>query len=47
MYQAGVPVTEAGDRYIIPDKFKGMGLFAWGFCICPAITKLYDERQST
>ena len=43
MHKAGVPASEAADRYIVPEKFKGLGLFAWGFCIGPAITKLYAE----
>jgi glyoxylase-like metal-dependent hydrolase (beta-lactamase superfamily II) len=43
LYKAGVPVSEATDRYVIPEKFKGFGLFAWGFCIGPAISKLYAE----
>jgi cyclase len=43
LQKAGVPVAEATDRYVIPEKFKGMGMFAWGFCISPAITKLYAE----
>jgi cyclase len=46
MHKAGIPTTEAADRYIIPEKFKGMGIFAWGLCIGPAITKLYSEWQS-
>ena len=46
MHKAGIPATEAADRYIIPEKFRGMGIFAWGLCIGPAITKLYSEWQS-
>jgi len=43
MHKAGVPAAEAADRYVIPEKFKSLGIFAWGFCIGPAITKLYAE----
>lgn len=43
LYKSGVPAEEAADRYVIPEKFKGLGMFAWGFCIGPAITKLYAE----
>jgi cyclase len=43
MQKAGVPAAEAADRYVIPEKYKSMGLFAWGLCIGPAITKLYAE----
>jgi cyclase len=43
MYKAGVPATEAADLYVVPEKFKSLGLFSWGFCIGPAVTKLYAE----
>lgn len=43
MHKAGVPVSDAVDQYVIPDKFKTFGVFAWGFCIGGAIAKLYDE----
>jgi glyoxylase-like metal-dependent hydrolase (beta-lactamase superfamily II) len=42
-HQAGIPVEEASDRYVVPDKFKNFPIFAWGFTIGPAITKLYSE----
>lgn len=43
LHKAGVPVQEATERYVIPDKFKNFPIFAWGFTIGPAITKLYAE----
>ncbi|HEY6264309.1 MAG TPA: MBL fold metallo-hydrolase [Candidatus Acidoferrum sp.] len=43
MYKAGVPVEEAQQRYAVPDKFKNFPVYAWGFTIGPAITKLYAE----
>jgi cyclase len=43
MYKAGVPVEEAQHRYVVPDKFKNFPVYAWGFTIGPAITKLYAE----
>lgn len=46
LHQAAVPVEEAGDRYVIPEEFKAMGMFAWGFCIAPAIAKAYAERSA-
>jgi glyoxylase-like metal-dependent hydrolase (beta-lactamase superfamily II) len=46
MYKAGVPVEEAAERYVVPDKFKNFPIFAWGFTIGPAITKLYAEWQA-
>ena len=43
MFKAGVPAGEAQHRYAVPDKFKNFPIFAWGFTIGPAITKLYAE----
>jgi glyoxylase-like metal-dependent hydrolase (beta-lactamase superfamily II) len=43
MYKAGVPAEEAQHRYAVPDKFKNFPIYAWGFTIGPAITKLYAE----
>jgi glyoxylase-like metal-dependent hydrolase (beta-lactamase superfamily II) len=43
MFKAGVPAEEAQHRYVVPDKFKNFPVFAWGFTIGPAITKLYAE----
>jgi glyoxylase-like metal-dependent hydrolase (beta-lactamase superfamily II) len=42
-FKAGVPVSEAQHRYVVPDKFKNFPIFAWGFTIGPAIAKLYAE----
>ncbi len=46
LYQAGVPVAEAMHRYAVPEKFKSLGIIAWGFSIGPAIAKLYEEWKS-
>jgi cyclase len=43
MHDAGVPVQEAIDRYVVPDKFKNFPIYSWGFTIGPTITKLYEE----
>ena len=43
LFKAGVPVSEAQHRYVVPDKFKSFPIFAWGFTIGPAIAKLYAE----
>jgi hypothetical protein len=43
MYQAGVSVSAAVDRYVIPEKFKSMPMWSWNFCIATAVTKLYGE----
>jgi hypothetical protein len=47
MFQAGVPAEEAQHRYVVPEKFKNFSIFAWGFSIGPAITKLYSEWGHT
>jgi glyoxylase-like metal-dependent hydrolase (beta-lactamase superfamily II) len=46
MFKAGVPVEEAQQRYIVPDKFKNFPIYAWGFTIGPAISKLYAEWRA-
>jgi len=46
MYKAGVPVQEAAERYVVPDKFKNFPIYAWGFTIGPTITKLYAEWKN-
>jgi len=33
LYKAGVPVEEAVERYVIPEKYKTFRQFSWGFCI--------------
>jgi glyoxylase-like metal-dependent hydrolase (beta-lactamase superfamily II) len=45
MHKAGVPAEEAQHRYVVPEKFKNFPVYAWGFTIGPAITKLYAEWQ--
>jgi glyoxylase-like metal-dependent hydrolase (beta-lactamase superfamily II) len=46
MFKAGVPVEEAQQRYVVPDKFKNFPIYAWGFTIGPAISKLYAEWRA-
>ena len=43
MFKAGVTPDEAQRRYVIPEKFKGIGVFAWSFSVPPAINQLYEE----
>lgn len=43
MHSAGIPADEAQHRYVVPEKFKNFPIYAWGFTIGPAITKLYAE----
>ena len=45
MMKAGVPAQEAAQRYEIPEKFKKLGYFSWGFCISAAIQRYYDESK--
>jgi cyclase len=42
-YKAGVPVEEAVERYIVPDKYKGYRMFSWGFAIGRTYEQLYAE----
>jgi glyoxylase-like metal-dependent hydrolase (beta-lactamase superfamily II) len=43
MYKSGIPVEEAQQRYAVPARFKDFPIFAWSFCIGPAIAKFYEE----
>ena len=47
LHKAGVPANEAAERYVIPEKYKNLGIFAWGFSIGPAIVKLYKEWSTS
>jgi hypothetical protein len=38
-----VPVDDASDQYLVPDKFKDVAIFAWNLSIGPTISKLYKE----
>jgi len=42
-YQSGVPAEDAKDQYVVPERFKGVAIFAWDFSIGPTISKLYKE----
>jgi glyoxylase-like metal-dependent hydrolase (beta-lactamase superfamily II) len=46
MYRAGIPLGEAQQRYAVPERFKGFPIFAWSFCIGPAIAKFYEELRT-
>jgi glyoxylase-like metal-dependent hydrolase (beta-lactamase superfamily II) len=45
MFKAGVTWQEAAQRYEIPEKFKKLGYFSWGFCIGGAMAHFYDELK--
>jgi len=47
MHKAGVPVNEAAERYVVPDKFKNVAVFSWGLSITPTFRKLYAEWGAT
>jgi cyclase len=42
-YKSGVPVEEAVERYVIPDKYKNYRMFSWGFTIGRTCEQLYAE----
>jgi glyoxylase-like metal-dependent hydrolase (beta-lactamase superfamily II) len=43
LHKAGVPVAEAVERYVVPDKWKDFRMFSWGFCIGRTIEQFYAE----
>ncbi len=42
-YKAGIPVEEAVERYVVPDRYKNYRQFSWGFCIGRTIEQFYAE----
>ena len=42
-YKAGVPVEEAVERYVVPDRYKNYRQFSWGFAIGRTIEQFYAE----
>jgi len=42
-YKAGVPVQDAIEQYVVPDKFKNYRMFSWGFTIGRTYEQLYVE----
>ena len=43
MYKSGVPVEDAVDQYVVPERFKDIAIFSWHLSIGPTISKLYSE----
>lgn len=43
LFRAGVPLAEAKYRYVIPEKFKSLGVFSWFFCIENAVATCYAD----
>ena len=42
-YKAGVPVEEASERYVVPNRYKNYIQFSWGFTIGRTYEQLYAE----
>jgi glyoxylase-like metal-dependent hydrolase (beta-lactamase superfamily II) len=42
-YKAGVPVEEAVEKYVVPDKYKNYRMFSWGFTIGRTYEQFYAE----
>jgi cyclase len=42
-YKAGIPVEEAVERYVVPERYKNYRQFSWGFCIGRTIEQFYAE----
>ena len=38
-----MPAEEAAERYVVPEKFKGLRMFSWGFTVGRTIEQLYVE----
>ena len=43
LFKSGVPVEDAKDQYVVPERYKAVAIFAWDFSIGPTISKLYKE----
>jgi glyoxylase-like metal-dependent hydrolase (beta-lactamase superfamily II) len=43
LYKAGVPMEDAVERYVVPDKYRDFRQFSWGFCIGRTIEQFYGE----
>jgi glyoxylase-like metal-dependent hydrolase (beta-lactamase superfamily II) len=45
LFDAGVTVDEATDRYVVPDRFKSFHIYSWAFTIGAAMNRLYFDWQ--
>ncbi|HEY4579428.1 MAG TPA: MBL fold metallo-hydrolase [Candidatus Acidoferrales bacterium] len=43
LFDAGVPAAEAVERYVVPEKWKGLRMFSWGFTVGRTIEQYYAE----
>jgi len=46
MARLGVPLREAQARYSVPERFKDLAVFSWGFCIENAVAQFYQAARS-
>lgn len=42
-YKSGLPVEEAADRYVVPEKWENFRMFSWGFCVGRTIQQFYAD----
>ena len=45
MAQMGVPLREAQARYSVPEQYKSLALFTWGFCVDQAVAQFYAAAR--
>jgi glyoxylase-like metal-dependent hydrolase (beta-lactamase superfamily II) len=43
LFDAGVPAEEAAERYVVPEKWKDLRMFSWGFTVGRTIEQFYGE----
>lgn len=43
LFDAGVPAEEAAQRYVVPEKWKGLRMFSWGFSAGRTVEQMYEE----
>ena len=43
LFDAGVPAGEAAERYVVPEKWKDLRMFSWGFTVGRTIEQFYAE----
>jgi glyoxylase-like metal-dependent hydrolase (beta-lactamase superfamily II) len=43
LFDAGVPAADAAQRYLVPEKWKNLRMFSWGFSVGRTIEQLYVE----
>jgi len=45
MVQLGATMREAQARYSVPERFKTLNMFAWGFCVDNAVAQFYQAAK--